>query len=168
MNIEVTFPNFNGHYINISGLWGFLYLALTYNQSINQSNPVLLKEGVRIPRTRHAGGAAMLWGALPLDGARLQSTVHQRWSPRHSILSAGLRLTIHFQILLHTLIPSLLRPSRTLPPQGLAWTSPYLSHKQLLTISRNCTKWKLKQVFMWILSPANITICKTDNFPSDI
>ena len=35
---------------------------------INQSNPVLLKEQVRIPRTRHAGGAAMLWGALPLDG----------------------------------------------------------------------------------------------------
>ena len=36
--------------------------------SINQSNPVLLKERVRIPRTRRAGGAAMLWGALPLDG----------------------------------------------------------------------------------------------------
>ena len=39
-----------------------------HNQSINQSNPVLLKERVRIPRTRHAGGAAMLWGVLPLDG----------------------------------------------------------------------------------------------------
>ena len=38
------------------------------NQSINQSNPVLLKERVRIPRTRRAGGAAMLWGRLPLDG----------------------------------------------------------------------------------------------------
>ena len=38
------------------------------NQSINQSNPVLLKERVRIPRTRRAGGAPMLWGALPLDG----------------------------------------------------------------------------------------------------
>ena len=37
-------------------------------QSMNQSNPVLLKERVRIPRTRHAGGAAMLWGSLPLDG----------------------------------------------------------------------------------------------------
>ena len=36
--------------------------------SINQSNPVLLKERVRIPRTRRAGGAAMLWGRLPLDG----------------------------------------------------------------------------------------------------
>ena len=35
---------------------------------IQQSNPVLLKERVRIPRTRRAGGAAMLWGALPLDG----------------------------------------------------------------------------------------------------
>ena len=145
-------------------------------QSINQSNPVLLKEGVRIPRTRHAGGAAMLWGALPLDGVRLQSTVHPRRSLRHSILSAGLRLTTHFQILLHALISNL--ASRTHPKsssaiqdpssQGLALTSPYLSHKQLLTSSRNCTKWKLKQVFMWILSPANITICKTDYFPSDI
>ena len=38
------------------------------NQSINQSNPVLLKERVRIPRTRRAGGAAMLWRRLPLDG----------------------------------------------------------------------------------------------------
>ena len=38
------------------------------NQSINQSNPVLLKERVRIPRTRRAGGAAMLWGRLPWDG----------------------------------------------------------------------------------------------------
>ena len=38
------------------------------NQSINQSNPVLLKERVRIPRTRRAGGSAMLWGRLPLDG----------------------------------------------------------------------------------------------------
>ena len=38
------------------------------NQSISQSNPVLLKERVRIPRTRRVGGAAMLWGALPLDG----------------------------------------------------------------------------------------------------
>ena len=37
-------------------------------QSINQSNPVLLKERVRIPRTRRARGAAMLWGRLPLDG----------------------------------------------------------------------------------------------------
>ena len=37
-------------------------------QSINQSNPVLLKERVRIPRTRRAGGAAMLWRRLPLDG----------------------------------------------------------------------------------------------------
>ena len=36
--------------------------------SINQSNPVLLKERVRIPRTRRAGGTAMLWGRLPLDG----------------------------------------------------------------------------------------------------
>ena len=39
-----------------------------WNQSINQSNPGLLKERVRIPRTCHAGGAAMLWGRLPLDG----------------------------------------------------------------------------------------------------
>ena len=38
-------------------------------QSINhQSNPVLLKERVRIPRTRRAGGTAMRWGRLPLDG----------------------------------------------------------------------------------------------------
>ena len=37
-------------------------------QSINQSNPVLLKERVRIPRTRRARGAAMLWRRLPLDG----------------------------------------------------------------------------------------------------
>ena len=41
---------------------------LSINQSINQSNPVLLKERVRIPRTRRARGAAMLWGRLPLDG----------------------------------------------------------------------------------------------------
>ena len=38
------------------------------DQSINQSNPVLLKERVRIPRTRRAGGAAKLWGRLLLDG----------------------------------------------------------------------------------------------------
>ena len=44
------------------------YMWDTVNQSINQSNPVLLKERVRIPRTRRAGGAAMLWGRLPLDG----------------------------------------------------------------------------------------------------
>ena len=36
--------------------------------SINQSNPVLLKGRVRIPRKCRARGAAMLWGALPLDG----------------------------------------------------------------------------------------------------
>ena len=54
----------------------------------NQSNPVLLKERVRIPRTRRAGGAAMLWGALPLDvrRGRLLLTVLHRWSPRHSWL----------------------------------------------------------------------------------
>ena len=38
------------------------------NQSINQSNPVLLKERVHIPRRRRARGAAMLWGRLPIDG----------------------------------------------------------------------------------------------------
>ena len=38
------------------------------HRPINQSNPVLLKERVHIPLTRLAGGAAMLWGALPLDG----------------------------------------------------------------------------------------------------
>ena len=59
--------------------WILLYLYLylccislcdlfTELQSINQSNPVLLKERVSIPRTRRAGGAAILWGALPLDG----------------------------------------------------------------------------------------------------
>ena len=36
--------------------------------AFHQSNPFLLKERVRIPRTRRAGGAAMLWGALPFDG----------------------------------------------------------------------------------------------------
>ena len=51
---------------------------LTFCQSINQSNPVLIdwlidrrskvQERVRIPRTRRAGGAAMLWGRLSLDG----------------------------------------------------------------------------------------------------
>ena len=45
-----------------------ILLLLFFNQSINQLNPVLLKERVRIPRTRRAGGAAMLWGRLPLDG----------------------------------------------------------------------------------------------------
>ena len=35
-----------------------------YPTSINQSNPVLLKERVRIPSTRRAGGTALLWGAL--------------------------------------------------------------------------------------------------------
>ena len=43
------------------------YIYQILDQS-NQSNPVLLKERVRIPRTRRAGGAAMLWGRLPLDG----------------------------------------------------------------------------------------------------
>ena len=46
----------------------FMCYLIEANQSINQSNPVLLKERVRIPRTRRARGAAMLWGALPLDG----------------------------------------------------------------------------------------------------
>ena len=49
-------------------LFEFHVLFQSINQSINQSNPLLLKERVRIPRTRRAGGAAMLWGALPLDG----------------------------------------------------------------------------------------------------
>ena len=44
----------------------FFFRLRSINQS-NQSNPVLLKERVHIPRTRCAGGAAMLWGALPLD-----------------------------------------------------------------------------------------------------
>ena len=42
-------------------------ISTRINQSI-KSNPVLLKEWVRMPRTRRVGGAAMLWGALPLDG----------------------------------------------------------------------------------------------------
>ena len=48
-------------------LYNWQLVVITY-QSINQSNPVLLKERVRIPRTRRAGGAAMLWRRLPLDG----------------------------------------------------------------------------------------------------
>ena len=53
-------------------IWWWLKLLwcsrkCTVNQ-FNQSNPVLLKERVRIPRTRRAGGAAMLWRRLPLDG----------------------------------------------------------------------------------------------------
>ena len=46
-----------------------ILLFCTNPSPINQSNPVLLKERVRIPRTRRARGAVMLWGALPLDGA---------------------------------------------------------------------------------------------------
>ena len=64
--------------------WGYV------NQSINQSNPDSLKERVRIPRTCRDGGEAMLWSA-PVRRGRLLSTVLHRWSPRHSILSAGLR-----------------------------------------------------------------------------
>ena len=52
----------------ISKLSGSFEINWVINQSINQSNPVLLKERVRIPRTRRAGGAAMLWRRLPLDG----------------------------------------------------------------------------------------------------
>ena len=55
-------PNVSDTYCQISNI------SRTFNQSINQSNPVLLKERVRIPRTRRAGGAAMLWRRLPLDG----------------------------------------------------------------------------------------------------
>ena len=52
-----------------SNVWYVCHISeYNFNQSINQSNPVLLKERVRIPRTRHAGGAAMLWGKLLLDG----------------------------------------------------------------------------------------------------
>ena len=50
------------------GAWLFLTNTLSTIKSINQSNPVLLKEWVRIPRKRRARGAAMLWGALPFDG----------------------------------------------------------------------------------------------------
>ena len=95
--------------------------------SINQSNPVLLKERVRIPRTRCAGGAAMLWGALLLRRGRLLSTVLQRWSPRHY---PECRPQIN-----HTLsnLASRTHPMSSLAvqdpsSQGLAWTSPYLSH----------------------------------------
>ena len=58
---EIGLRSFHWHWSNQHWWW---YL----NQSINQSNPVLLKERVRIPRTRRAGGSAMLWGRLPLDG----------------------------------------------------------------------------------------------------
>ena len=51
--------------MNYAG-WVRDWLSLT--AFLGQSNPVLLKERVRIPRTRRAGGAAMLWGRLPLDG----------------------------------------------------------------------------------------------------
>ena len=40
---------------------------MEYDCTINQSNPVLLKERVHIPRKCCAGGAAMLWGALSFD-----------------------------------------------------------------------------------------------------
>ena len=56
--------NFHNFFQNRSSL-NIIWLI---NQSINQSNPVLLKERVRIPRMRRAGGPAMLWGRLPLDG----------------------------------------------------------------------------------------------------
>ena len=63
------------HFKTHSLLWKLFWIILISNslnfvskESINQSNPVLLKERVRIPRTCRAGGAAMLWGRLPLDG----------------------------------------------------------------------------------------------------
>ena len=52
-------------WINIYIIYIYIYI---YQSIFNQSNPVLLKERVRIPRTRRAGGAAMLWRRLPLDG----------------------------------------------------------------------------------------------------
>ena len=61
--------------------------------------------------------------SAPVRRGRLLSTVLHRWSPWHSILSAGLRWTTRFQILLHALIPSLLRPSRALPPGD--WPGPH-------------------------------------------
>ena len=51
---------------------------------INQSNPVLLKNAP-CRRRSHALRSA------PVSRGRLLSTVLHRWSPRHSILSAGLR-----------------------------------------------------------------------------
>ena len=58
--------NTNLHWV--VGNWGLSSTGYCGSQSINQSNPVLLKERVRIPRTRRARGAAMLWRRLPLDG----------------------------------------------------------------------------------------------------
>ena len=61
--------------------------------------------------------------SAPVKRGRLLSTVLHRWYPRLSMLSAGLRWTTHFQILLHALIPSLLRPPRTPPPRD--WPGPH-------------------------------------------
>ena len=43
-------------------------MDLGWPRVCRRSASVLLKERVRIPRTRRAGGAAMLWRRLPLDG----------------------------------------------------------------------------------------------------
>ena len=61
---QLSFKSPRGQRVNCLRPCSYQWLG----QSINQSNPVLLKERVRIPRTRRAGGAAMLWGRLPLDG----------------------------------------------------------------------------------------------------
>ena len=58
--------------------------------SINQSNPVLLKERVRIPE-RAVPEAQPCSEKAPVRRGRLLLTVLHRWSPRQSILSAGLR-----------------------------------------------------------------------------
>ena len=57
------------------------------NQSINQSNPVLLKERVRIPRMCSAGGTAMLWGTLLFDGVGSGSCRLFFTDDRHDTLS---------------------------------------------------------------------------------
>ena len=89
--------------------------GLLFNVGKSCNGPVLEKQ--HCSKTIH-----MLWGALPLDGVgscRLFFTDDLRdtlsWVPPSD--------KPHFQILLHALIPSLLRPPKTLSPRD--WPGPH-------------------------------------------
>ena len=58
------------------------------NQSIKSS---FVKGAGAHPQNAPRRRPSMLWGRLPLRRGRLLSTILHRWSPRQSILSAGLR-----------------------------------------------------------------------------
>ena len=102
---------------------------LSYDQDINQSIKSSFVNGAGAhPQNAPCLRCSNALRSAPIRRGRILSTVLHRWSPRHSYPECRPQINHTLSNLASRTHPKSSPAVQDTPSQGMAWTSPYLSH----------------------------------------